>query len=155
MGEPFRSPRSLKLIDFLDSKASGVPASSTLVRVACLGLGAWLLVPPGAVCLLKWGLRPVVSIALQASGWLVVSTNLKILVNWDDYSQYMEKSKSCFKPPTSRSSDMSAVGVVEESGVCSLTRQNTHKWRSRSRICATIGSFLPCSTRVVPELEHV
>jgi hypothetical protein len=37
----------------------------------------------------------------EHKNWLVVSTPLKNMkVSWDDYSQYMEKKKSCSKPPT-------------------------------------------------------
>ena len=38
-------------------------------------------------------------ITLEAGWWFQLLW--KILVNWNDYSQYMEKSKSCSKPPTS------------------------------------------------------
>ena len=65
------------------------------------GISHWSLHFLAGPCPIKPRLRKTIQIpASNSTGWWFEPL-WKILVNWDDYSQYMGKYKKCSKPPTS------------------------------------------------------
>ena len=101
---------------------------------------------------LIWGWKThfqTITEAFPKHYWLVVDLPLwKILVSWDDYSQYMEKYNSCSKPPTSCcmsmvSGDCAQPSVSSVSSVGMWEKQPSHP----ERLHGSCGGVTACAVQ--------